>query len=340
MRTSALTILAVLSFQSFAMSSTKAVHADAQNQLAWTSVADEIATEVDTYLQSSELSAQRDTDSCLDNLKGHNRFADGLGFFINELSVKRKMSLSVASAFKMPSDTSKYQEVSLISHPLCEVTKESLSKTIKKLPTDDTIALANRFANDHNRLRKTNPTELKKLWGKFFGCLAYKESLSTADLRSSQNVAKKYAPSDYQKPAGVKFYYDKLQPKESRLNIGMYQFTPNRYGNISPCIKDWNRSYSSCKITDKSQNGLIRTLGSVSQDFNAYCGVHKLLQTFNVQLHTTKAKNTHPSNENKAPANRCVTPHFYAGWAYNHFGPLQNSMGDNLGKLMRCVYQH
>jgi hypothetical protein len=87
---------------------------------------------------------------------------------------------------------------------------------------------------------------------------------------------------------------------------------------------------------------MIRVVGSSLQHFNAYCGVHKLLQTFSVQVNSSSTRNTHPDNRSggrlKSSSERCVTPHFYAGWAYNHFGPLQNSTGSNLNKLLKCVY--
>ncbi len=326
------------------------------SQSSWLEVADTIADTVDYTNGNDELSKSRrlasvnEGDSCHTDLKGNSRFADAIGFFVEELSKKQTVQIQgIAPYYNMSSNPNSYDQVSLVSHELCSVTKSSLSSTIKKVPGSSTIALANRFAEDHNRYRELYLdgdvealVDLKKHWGKFFGCLAYSESLSTADTSSSYSVARKYGPSGYSKPEGVKFYEDPYQDAASKLNIGLFQFTPRYVGNINPCIKQWNRDYPSCKTTSDSQSELIPLVGSSQQHFNAYCGVHKLLQTFAVQVNSTSSRNTHPSNKVgsslKEGGKRCVTPHFYAGWAYNHFGPLQNSTGSNLNKLMSCVY--
>lgn len=82
---------------------------------------------------------------------------------------------------------------------------------------------------------------------------------------------------------------------------------------------------------------MIKVLGSSYQSFNAFCGIHKVVQTFAIQVNTSSSSSTHPSNGGKTAANRCVTPHFYAGKAYNHFGPLQNSTGENMNSLYSCI---
>ncbi len=306
--------------------------------------------EVDTYFQSNELTKVRNQsefqiDKCHTHLESQNTFGETLLYFINELATKKSTFLHISSIYKMPTKMADQEQVGLLSHPLCLVTKESLSKTIKNMPDEMTIELANRFAREHNELREQEDhAELQQLWGKFFGCLAYTESLTTADLAASEKLAKKYAPKNYKRPQGVKFYYDKWQPKVSRLNIGLYQFTPNYGGNIKPCVDSWNHYYSneSCQIKNKKKDALINAFGSTAQHFNAYCGVHKVIEAFSVQLNTSEKKFTHPQNQEdgklKSASERCVTPHFYAGWSYNHFGPLQNSTKNNLKKLMSCLY--
>ncbi len=86
---------------------------------------------------------------------------------------------------------------------------------------------------------------------------------------------------------------------------------------------------------------MIKILGSSQHSFNSFCGVHKVVETFAIQAYTKNSSSTHPTNVSgsglKSPANRCVTPYFYAGWAYNHFGPLQNSTGSNLNELHSCI---
>ena len=129
------------------------------------------------------------------------------------------------------------------------------------------------------------------------GCLSYTESLTTADSSRSYRVADKYAPSDYRKPEGVKFYEDPYQDEASKLNIGLFQFTPTWYGNVNPCIRNWNAWFPSCSVGAKpSKSSLIRKFGSSYQTFNAFCGVNKFVQTFAIQQNTTRTKSTHPDN--------------------------------------------
>jgi hypothetical protein len=288
-------------------------------------------------------------DSCHDDFENQDRFSDTIAFFVREQSAPRKVTIqSIASYYATSGDLSTHTDVGLFSHPLCEVTRSSLSKTVKKVADSTTISRANQFAKLHNQYRtgylngeSAEKIKLERHWGAFFGCLAYTESLSTADSSSSKSVASSEAPSGYRKPAGVKFYNDPYQPASSRLNIGLFQFTPKASGNINPCLKQWNQDYPSCSTSATSKDSLIKLLGSSHQRFNAFCGVNKLLQTFSIQVNTRATKHTHPDNRGssglKSGANRCVTPHFYAGWAYNHFGPLQNSTGSNMKKLFQCV---
>jgi len=65
-------------------------------------------------------------------------------------------------------------------------------------------------------------------------------------------------------------------------------------------------------------------LASSNQDFNIFCGVNKIVQTFAVQIDGVKRS--------------CVTLHIKSGYAYNHFGPLMNSTGANMASLYNCIY--
>lgn len=324
-----------------------------------TDVFEEVATYfgrwVDDTQSQNELLDLRDNsvvtvaDSCHDDFENQDRFSDTIAFFIREQTTARKVTIQgIASYYATSTDLNTHTEVGLFSHSLCEVTSSSLSKTVKKVADSATISKANQFAKLHNQYRTgylagdtTDKIKLERHWGAFFGCLAYTESLSTADSSSSKSVASSEAPSGYRKPAGVKFYNDPYQPASSRLNIGLFQFTPKASGNINPCLKQWNQDYPSCSTSASSKGDLIKLLGSSHQRFNAFCGINKLLQTFSIQANTRSTKHTHPANREsgglKPSANRCVTPHFYAGWAYNHFGPLQNSTGSNMKKLFQCV---
>src|SRR5690606_23724109 len=105
---------------------------------------------------------------------------------------------------------------------------ETLKETIgdRRVPSQAVIQKLNAFSEKHNQLRadvlaKKEGAEVKmmRLWSKLFMCLAYTESLTTADSEASERVAKKVAPSGYQKPPGVKFYEDPAQSGDSVLNI-------------------------------------------------------------------------------------------------------------------------
>ena len=316
-----------------------------------------VGGEVDNYQNSDELLKPRsivnadnvDTCNADKNKNANDRFSDQIGFYTKMMMspVSAKVGI-IGSYYSAPTNDSSYFSVSLISHPLCASSAASLAKTIKNVPSQSVIDKLNRFATKVNGLRDQAlagdadaKIELIQTWTKLFSCLAYKESLSSADSNSSRSVASANAPSGYTKPDGVEFYNDPAQDAASRLNIGLYQFTPNSSGNIKPCIKAWNEIHSgngSCQMNESgSQSEMIKAVGSSLQSFNAFCGVHKVLQTFAIQVNTTGTSATHPNNAGKAAASRCVTPSFYAGKAYNHFGPLQNSTGSNMNELYSCV---
>lgn len=318
-----------------------------------------VGPSVDAYRRLSELTKVRNivnddaADKCFDDNEPHDQFADQISYYSQKM-IKDVPAMvgSIGSYYGTSSSDSAYFPTSLIRHPLCSVNSSTLSQTIKNVPSQTTINKLNEFAGAVNALRTevingdlNAKAELLSLWSRFFSCLAYSESLGTADSSTSQNVARKYSPSGYRKPAGVEFYEDPAQPAESKLNIGAFQFTPNKSGNISPCLKAWNKLHAgkpSCQVpVNGSQSELIKVLGSSYQSFNVFCGVHKLIQTFAIQVNTSKTSATFPGNmvngKLKPHEARCVTPHFQAGKAYNHFGPFQNSTGSNLEELMSCT---
>lgn len=292
-------------------------------------------------------------DKCFSDDNDHELFADQISYYVSELLNDTPAMVGViGSYYGTSSSDNNYFPTSLIRHPLCTSTTSSLGSTINKVPAQSVINKLNAFTNEVNDLRKAvlqgdmkAKADLGKTWTRFFSCLAYTESLGSADSSASNAVAKKVAPSGYRKPAGVEFYEDPSQDASSRLNIGMFQFTPNAGGNIQSCLRAWNVLHakkSSCLVPEKgSQADMIKILGSSLQSFNAFCGVHKLIQTFAIQVNTTKTSATHPSNlvngKLKNHELRCVTPHFQSGRAYNHFGPFQNSTGTNLNSLFSCI---
>lgn len=309
----------------------------------------------DYFNHPGELTIIRDssdtvsTELCHDRLI--NTFLSGISFYTQEnMKPKQAAIATIGSYYDLSTIQSRLHENSLISHPLCLSSEKTLTKSLgsSKVPDSHTIKLLNDFASTHNNYRekaikgdKSAKAKLAVIWSRFSSCLSFIESLTTADSPASYRLADRYGPDDYTKPTGVKFYYDKWQPEPSRLNIGLYQFTPNRSNNIHTCLNDWNQRYVECKITDRTDSHLIKLVGSSLQRFNSFCGANKIVQTFSVQINTGRASSTHISNQGtqglKPAKDRCVTPHFRAGLAYNHFGPLQNSTGKNLKSLMSCV---
>ncbi len=324
-------------------------------------VTPDAGTAVDRYMDHDELMKERQqisihsTDRCDETVLGRNRFADRISYQVY-LQSFYKLVPGIQELGKVYgwNKNKALMKNSLMTHKMCEVDSGTLSKTIgaAKVPSSVTISQINRFTQTMNadlaQIKSGNKTAQKrylKNWNKMMMCLAYIESLTTADSGDSAHVAEKHAPG-FKKPPGVEFYEDDLQPETSSLNIGLYQFTPKSTGNVFSCLQSWNNYYgSSCglkKMTSESE--MIAMLGSGHQTFNAFCGVNKIVQMFSVQINTDKAENTHPSNllpsgQLKPSEERCVSPFFSARLSYNHFGPLQNSYGDRLETLMKCVDQ-
>lgn len=322
-------------------------------------VATPVAQRVDNYYSNyRELLVQRSTsghksDSCDPKLDQKFTFADRIAYYVDKNMEPRSAKLAyIGELFGMSGTQSKILPNSIVSHAMCPVTASSLATTIgsSRVPSAAVIAKANTLVTKFNGYRTKMlqgdaqaKLDMTKLVSRMMMCLSYVESLTTADTASAERIAAKYAPSGYRRPAGINFYEDPNQPMESRLNIGLFQFTPSAGGNINPCLKQWNEIYPSCQIpTSSSQAEMIKVTGSAYQSFNAFCGSNKLAQMFSVQVNSTKSKNTHPSNLKsngtlKAPADRCVSLHFLPGNSYNHFGPFQNGTGSNLNELLTCT---
>lgn len=315
---------------------------------------------VDRIQKLSELSVVRSqlnqdsVDKCFHDDKAHDIFSDQISYYTAMMFKDTPAMIGVVGSYYGTSENdNEYYPTSLIRHPLCAVSSSTLSTTLKNVPAKSTIDKLNRFSTKVNSLRSQiiagdtkAKAELLNTWSRFFSCLGYTESLSSADTATSYKVALKNAPLGYRKPAGVEFYDDPSQDAASRLNIGLFQFTPTSSGNIQSCIRAWNSIHKSsdvsCQINQKgSQADMIKALGSSYQSFNAFCGVHKLIQTFSVQVNTKNKSATHPSNFVNGKLikeeNRCVSPHFLAGKAYNHFGPFQNSTGSNMEQFFSCI---
>ncbi|MCK6593794.1 MAG: hypothetical protein L6Q33_01225 [Bacteriovoracaceae bacterium] len=290
-------------------------------------------------------------DSCKENEFQADNFSESISFYVQRMLETTPSKVSyIASYYGLSNNEQSYAPVSLMSHPLCSVSSSTLTQTLgKNIPSSAVILKINQFVDRMNTLRQNallgdqaSKEDLAKEWSTWFSCLGYTESLSTADSAKSQAIADKYAPTNYRKPAGVKFYEDPYQDEASKLNIGLYQFTPTSSGNIQSCLRAWNEIYPTCTVNLKGARGeMINHIGSSMQSFNAFCGVHKMIQTFSIQTNTTKSTATHPTNivngKFKDANIRCVTPHIAAGKGYNHFGPYQNSTGSNLSELLSCL---
>lgn len=321
-----------------------------------------VGPEVDKHYGSDQLTAPRgsgfihSTDLCEKSLVDKQTFADRISFYTYKNMTARVPKLSyIASIYELPA-ADKTLPTSLISHAMCAVSAEDLKQTLgeKYLPSDKVIAQANELAKKYNQLRaemiksknsKDSTREMTKLWARMNMCLGYVVSLNSPDQSSSEKVAAMYAPSDYQRPAGVLFHErtagSGVDPE--RLILGVFQFTPVASGNVQGCLQQWNALYPSCQVSTKADSAeLIRAFGSSYQTLNSFCGTEKPVEMFSVQVNTFSSKRTHPSNLTntgalKDPANRCVSLYFAAGAAYNHFGPLQNSTGKNMEDFLTCA---
>lgn len=312
-----------------------------------------------TELSKGRAPASHSTDSCTIGNK-NDTFSETVGWGVEQGFRLADQHLDYISFSTWdPYDiytTGKRHPVSLLSNPLCDVSSTSLNRILStnsrpaQMPTSTTISQIQEFTDKHNSLRyqalkgnKDAELEVQKLWTTFMGCLSYVESLGDPDTQTSYNIAREQGPSDYIKPTGVKFYFDRNQPPESAINIGLYQFSPDAGGNIQGCIRKWNDLQPGCQIDRRaSASELVRVLGSSRQAFNAFCGMNQVLNTFYIQANTDNPYRTDSSNQRsngtlKAASNRCVSPHFRTGRSYNHFSPLHNGTGNNLNLLMSCT---
>ena len=164
-----------------------------------------------------------------------------------------------------------------------------------------------------------------------------------ADDAFNDKIAKEVAPHDYVRPEGVEFYMDSAQSNpDSSLNIGLFQFSPDVGGETQACIDKWNAHFTNAPFPrNLTEADLIRATGSSLQFFNAWCGVTKVSDMFAVQANTNQSKSTalaniSPNGKLFPAAQRCVTP-FFGTWSYNHFGSLQNSLGNTLAPMLQCA---
>lgn len=274
---------------------------------------------VDTYQHSDQLSKARTpvevsagknatavfADACVDDLRAKQplSFADVIAYFTEEDMKPQKITdAEFASAYNINKDPEKIQEVSLMSHRMCDGTVEGKTQTPKqqfekfkdsiddtlgrrKNPDDESLQKAFDFSKKYNALRvklleaqKKDPlssevTETSKkvnqLWASFMGCLSYEESLGNPDTKTSRAVYLEAAKGTFDlkrllKPDGVKSYIDNAQANSaSQLNLGLYQFSPGS-GNVNACIGAWNEKYGKNEAT--SVGALLNAKGEPMKD--------------------------------------------------------------------------
>lgn len=246
--------------------------------------------------------------------------------------------------------------VSLVSHPLCEESRATLDATLRRPNglTDAEIEHVNAFVDHANAAREAllaNPADTLpalRTWTALGTCLAYAESLGDPDTSTSHSRAQQLLGEDFDKPRGVKFYYDSGHSNQaSRWNIGLFQFVLHRSGNIQPCLVSWQaQGLPGGNVRrDLTVEEMGRFVGSPGQSFNAFCGMNKIAQTLTINALTTDPSRTHPSNRVdgglKPSSQRCVSLHNRR--AYAHFGPLIRTSSttagytSNLEKVMSCA---
>lgn len=246
--------------------------------------------------------------------------------------------------------------VSLVSHPLCREDRATLSSMLSRSGNlaDSEIQLVNAFVDHANAARDavlldpTDTSAVLRTWTALSACLSYTESLGDPDTQTSKMRASQLLGETFEKPNGVKFYYDSGHDNEaSRWNIGLFQFVLFKGGNIQPCLVSWQAQGlpGGHVRSDLSVEEMGRFVGSPGQSFNAFCGINKLAQTLTINALTKDLSRTHPSNTIngvlKPSPKRCVSLHNKR--AYAHFGPLIRTSTStagyvsNLEKVMSCT---
>ena len=246
--------------------------------------------------------------------------------------------------------------VSLVSHPLCEEIRATLGATLRRSNglTNTEIGHVSAFVGHANAARAAliaDPTDTipaLRTWTALGACLAYTESLGNQDTPISYSRAQQLLGESFEKPKGVKFFYDPGHSREeSRWNIGLFQFVLFRSGNIQPCLVSWQAQGlpGGDVRRDLDVEEMGHFVGSPGQSFNAFCGMNKIVQTLTINALTTDPSCTHPSNMVngvlRPSSQRCVSLHNRQ--SYSHFGPLIRTStttagyNSNLDKVMSCA---
>ena len=210
------------------------------------------------------------------------------------------------------------------------------------------------YVSSHESVRKhfeaknpnTGETELRRPPG----IIAYIDrqggyAIEVRKLRAELEKAKAAGTYDEKMEMSYQLAITELRRKyKSWPVLGMFQFLPDGHGNIRACIESWNQLYPRCSIRKSSKDDVALALVSHGQTFNAFCGAQKLVHSFHSQIHTIHATGTDlanalPDGTLKPGAKRCLSLVSRSGNAriYSHFGPLRNSVKDNLGHVLKCT---
>jgi len=361
----------------------------------------------DTYYGKSNLIMERtqklsDVDACAE-IPGQKNFLNAIEGGVRTALTARQIESNplIDDPYGLPG-TANSHPVSLISNPICIQGAEQIEAIVGAgyVPDAATIEKLNKFSEASNKDRELALqgdtlalASFTKRMTQMMGCLAYAESLQTADnpgvdatfsmaVEAIPGSSKHFvdASGEIVRPSGVLFSEDrpgeyfleqrklkaagaltdeKIKELKEKYKpwpvVGLYQFNP-KFGNVGPCVQQWNKLVTNpvCQINGSSPADVMRALASPGQTFNAFCGVQKIVQSFNSQVNTRNGRaldkdgsimtgvdisNMLPNGQIKAPQDRCVSlvTRSSRGRIYSHFGPWRNSVKDNMGKLINCV---
>ena len=222
----------------------------------------------------------------------------------------------------------------------CIAYAESLdiSDPSQEFKADDSFAVAmDHQPNVHPFFMDRVSREVSRPRGVWFG----------ADRNGSYYLERAKAKNEGRLSESVQNALDKRYP--TWPVVGLFQFNASRKGNIDPCVRQWNdlvNQKRACRINSSSDDQLLMSFASHGQSVNSYCGVQKIVQSFNSQVNTINTTGTDLSNLSSRsrllnPRSRCVSLVSRAGRGrvYSHFGPLRNSVKYNLKKVMKCTQQ-
>ena len=141
-----------------------------------------VGPSVDQFQKQFALSEVRtkinpdNADKCFNDEKSHDIFSEQISYY-SALMIKGAPAMIgvIGSYYGTSENDNNYFPTSLIRHPLCAVTKSTLGKTLKNIPTQSTIDKLNNYSLKVNLLRKQviagdmkAKAELLSVWSRVF----------------------------------------------------------------------------------------------------------------------------------------------------------------------------